>query len=107
MARPIGARGSWFAVWQGDKLPCIHKCWVKAEAGHLHYCDPEVSDEWEWPAFIEAIEEKRRVILTEDVVDQNGFPKKRKGYIAIFQVDNIEVRDSELHLDLVGRQEFQ
>lgn len=107
MAGPTGSRGSWFALWRGERLPCLHKCWTKAESGRLRYCDPEVSDEWEWPELIASIREKGRVILTDDELDARGFPKKRKGYIAVFRVDNVVVRAAELHLDLVDREEFK
>lgn len=83
MAQPTGSRGSWYALWRGEEIPCIHKCWVTSEAGCLYYCDPGVSEEWEWPAFIEAIRQKRRVIMTDDLLDERGSPRNAKA-ISLF-----------------------
>jgi hypothetical protein len=99
MTIPEGQRGSWFAVWKGELLPCIHKHWVQRQ----HYADPDVSDDPRWLAIVTALQEKGKAILTDDELGANGHPVKRKGYIGVYKVANVVVRDHTLHLDLVAR----
>lgn len=104
MAKPRGSRGSWFASWKGESLPCVHDYWAKGI--WPKYCDPNVSDDWRWQPFIEAIRNGRRVILTNDKPDANGQPSgDRDSYIALYEVDKVEVIGSELHFDFVKRLE--
>lgn len=102
MARPKGLRGSWFAKWQGEELPCVHEYW--ARPAWPHHVDPGVDDNPKWGPFIEAIQRGKRVILTRDKLGPDGLPIwEREGYIALYRVENVEVRGAELHFDLVER----
>lgn len=41
-----GRQGSWFAEWQGELIPCIHKRWTE---GHWpHFIDPGYVGRAEW-----------------------------------------------------------
>jgi hypothetical protein len=87
--QPRGHRGSWFAEWQGKSYPCIHNHWRR---GRLHddpYAIPGVP---KWDEFIAAILEGK-VIETRDIVPQDLKDGAwiRDGYIALWEIDNIEV----------------
>lgn len=105
MARPVGSRGSWFAVWQGESLPCVHKCWFKVSGKQPHYLDPGVTDDPKWAPFVQAIAEKKRVLLTDDELDALGSPVNRIGYIGLYRVDNVSFSSTELQFDFVERLE--
>jgi hypothetical protein len=63
-----------------------------------------VSADPKWQPFIAAIEAGGRVILTDDKPMPDGSPTgDRAGYIALFQVTNVELRGAELHFDFVKR----
>ena len=99
MAKPVGKRGEWFAVWEGQKLPCVHDCWTTftREQG-MTYNDPYLSENPKWGPFLKAIEEGRRVILTRDrMVD--GQPSGRlsqDGYVAVWDVRDVVVANGAL-----------
>ena len=102
MRKPKGTRGSWFADWNGESLPCVHDHWTKGI--WPHYCDPHVSDDKRWVPFIEAIRNSKTVILKNDKLDADGLPSgNRNSYIALFRVENVALRGSELHFDFVER----
>ena len=101
MAKPIGVRGSWFASWRGEKLPCAHKRWFK----NGHYSDPLVTDDPKWGPFIQAIRDGGVVILTDDELDPSGIPIRRTGYIATYRVENVSVADATLEFDFAERLE--
>jgi hypothetical protein len=105
MAKPRGSVGTWFAEWNSEQLPCVHKHWLKA----YHYCDPGVSSDAKWPPFIDAIRDGKRVIVTDDYRSEDGKPTgRRERYIAVYRIDNVEVRDNALHFDLVDKlEEFE
>jgi hypothetical protein len=103
--RAIGERGSWFANVDGERLPCVHKHWVR---GRVHV-DPnfDPSD----PKFIElvdAIEREKRVVLTNDnaIVSpekKSGIGFERTGYIAVFEVDDVTTGPEGLRFELRNR----
>lgn len=102
MAKPFGQRGSWFANWNGENLPCVHKHWTKGI--WPHHNDPGVTDDVKWIPFIESIKNGERVILTDDhVTDDGQLSGSRKGYIALWRVANVERRGNELHFDFVEK----
>jgi len=104
MAKPVGIRGSWFANWRGEEVPCVHKHWTKMQSGRMSYLDPGVSSDPKWPPFIEAIKRTKKVILTDDAVDEGGIPGfKRTGYIGLYRVENVDVKDQELSFDYIER----
>lgn len=100
MAKPRGERGSWFAEWKGEKLPCVHRCWTRGI--WPHHCDPGVSDKPQWEPFINALKEGR-AILTEDELDKEGVPINRNGYVALYRIENVTLRGNELHFDFTER----
>jgi hypothetical protein len=100
MAKPKGERGSWFAQWDGESVPCVHRRWT--EGVWPHHCDPCVDDNPKWVPFIEALK-LGRAILTEDNLDPSRIPVTRKAYVAIYRIENVEVSGGELHFDFRER----
>ena len=100
MTQPKGERGSWFAQWAGERLPCVHRRWTNGI--WPHHCDPGVNDNPKWGPFVEALK-RGRVILTDDNLDPGGIPVSRKGYVALWRIDNVELLGTELHFDLRER----
>jgi hypothetical protein len=104
-ARAVGERGSWFAKVNGERLPCVHKYWVKG----LHHCDPGyIEGEKQWMELVEAIRQKSKVILTKDdktteVEKKSGAAFSRTGYIAVYSVANVEADELGLRFELTDR----
>ena len=89
-SKPIGRRGSWFATYRGRSFPCVHAHWRRGDQYH----DPhEITDHREWAVFVRAIRTGRKVIETVDAVpDDVVFGTwERKGYVALWEVDDIRV----------------
>src|SRR5687767_11642510 len=86
-----GARGSWFAVVDGELLPCVHKFWWTK--GGL-YNDPFIKDSPKTQELYQAIKTLGRVILTDDTPTYGDDGKlagfERTKYIAIWAVENAE-----------------
>ena len=100
-----GSRGSWFAIVDGEEFPCVHRHWVK---GTRHVDPGYVEGEGQWPALVEAIRMKQRVILTKDDPipapdKKSGLAFNRTGYIALFEVGALEADEDSLRFDLTGR----
>jgi hypothetical protein len=87
--KPRGHQGSWFAEWQGKSYPCIHNHWRHGRVHDDPYARLGIP---KWDAFIAAVSEGK-VIETKDVVppDLKDGTWKRTGYIALWEIDNIEV----------------
>jgi len=94
MKKAIGRRGSWFAEVAGEKLPCIHRHWLKV----FDYHDPfdrrhEAAKQRKIAEYVDAIRSAGRVILTDDdaIYDPDGKVSgfSRTSYIAIYGVDNV------------------
>ena len=100
MARPKGERGSWFAKWKGDDLPCVHRCWTKGT--WPRYVDPGLTGSPKWEPFIEALK-RGLAILTEDELDAAGMPVNRSGYVGLYRIENVEVCGNELRFDFTER----
>lgn len=105
MAKPIGQRGSWFAAWKGESLPCVHACWCRTSKGKMTYLDPHVGDDPKWAPFIAAIEAGGKVILTGDELGEDGQPFRRTSYIASYRVQNVQVIGTYLAFEFVERLE--
>jgi len=91
MIKVVGKRGSWFARAGKEDLPCVHKEWFKSGNPHNYYYDEGAKPgEKKWDELIDAIKQKKRVILTNDRWENGNF--ERTGYIAIYDVDSITVR---------------
>ncbi|MBB3264042.1 hypothetical protein FHW79_001657 [Azospirillum sp. OGB3] len=97
--KAIGQRGSWFADVDGERLPCVHQHWV---AGNRYHDPQAIPGEKKWDELIGAIR-RGRVILTKDKVsaDQRSF--KRRGYVAVFAVDDVKVYGNDLTFRLANR----
>jgi hypothetical protein len=86
---PKGHPGKWSAKWDGNDLPCVHLHWT--EGTWPEYVDPGVSDNPKWDAFINALIEGEKAILTTSYpVDKSG-KRRRKSYVGIWSVSNVRV----------------
>lgn len=103
MAKPTGQRGSWFADWKGEALPCVHECWCSGGRGTLSYLDPHVGSDPKWVPFIAAIRSGKKVILTKDELREDGQPVRRTGYIAAYRIQNVVLDGTNLSFDFVQR----
>ncbi|WP_374598825.1 hypothetical protein [Brevundimonas sp.] len=102
MAKPAGQRGSWFAIWKGQSLPCVHACWCRTSKVKMTYVDPYVGIDPKWGPFIEAIR-LGTVILTNDDLGADGQPVRRTSYVASYRVQNVQVIGSNLAFEFVER----
>lgn len=83
----------------------MHQHWLKAR----EYDDPYADlDDPAWRAFVDAIAQQRRVILTKDTVLMTpamarpaGF--RRTGYVASYAVDQVRVEEGHSRFRLVKR----
>ena len=99
--KAVGRRGSWFAEVNGESLPCVHEYWVRQGC---YYHDPNaVPGERKWDELIAAIQTKKRVILTKDKVYDGGNRFERSGYVAVFEVDDLEIDGRNLRFRLTRR----
>jgi hypothetical protein len=104
VAKPEGVRGSWFAKWQGNSIPCVHKHWMKPEDKRLVYSDPYVTTGPRWMEFVDAIMTDCLVILTDDRLEPGTTHAfKRTGYIGLYKVDNVRMDAEVLKFDFVDR----
>lgn len=104
MTKPKGIRGSWFATWKGERIPCVHEHWTRGI--WPHHLDAGVDGSSKWEPFIRAIVDGKKVILTDDKLGPDGEPSgDRNSYIALYRVENVELRGNELHFDFVERLE--
>ena len=103
MKKAIGSRGSWFALVDDERLPCIHKYWWTKG----RYNDTGLRSCLQADELVDAIREKQRVILTtgNPVRDENGqiIRFERTGYVAIFSVDSIEFDECGLRFKFLKR----
>ncbi|MWV29212.1 hypothetical protein [Aurantiacibacter rhizosphaerae] len=93
MKKPKGRAGSWFAEWDGENLPCVHKFWT--EGIWPEYADKGFDDRPEWGPFIEALQEKGRAILTTSHPQDADGNWRRKSYIGIWSVSDVRVTDNK------------
>jgi len=104
MAKPTGQRGSWFAEWRGESLPCVHACWCRTSKGQMIYLDPHVGNDPKWAPFIVAIK-RGTVILTGDELGDDGQPFRRTSYIASYRIQNVQLTGTNLAFEFVERLE--
>ena len=69
--KAIGTRGSWYAVVDGETLPCVHKFWWKSG---LLYNDTDMEYSPKANEIHQAIKKLERVILTDSITrfDKDG-----------------------------------
>jgi hypothetical protein len=100
-----GSRGSWFASFDDEQLPCVHKYWLTK----MHHADPNyVAGDKKWDELVDAIFEKKKVILTNDEAHQalekkGGMAFSRTGYVGVYRIDKIFADDESLRFDLIER----
>lgn len=95
-----GERGSWFATVNGERLPCVHKYWLKDgryRALRAPLNDPKHID------LVTAIRAGRKVILTKDKVQGDGLAFERDGYISVWRVDDIVWENDTLEFRFVEK----
>ncbi len=100
--KALGRMGSWFATIDGESLPCVHDYWCRA----MKYNDTGLQPgEEKAEELVAAIKQCLRVVLTRSqLIDPKDLSRfKRKGYIAVFGVANVEFDDAGLRFDLVRR----
>src|SRR5487761_1994164 len=89
--KATGARGSWFAIVDGEQLPCVHNYWWVKPASY-HDKDLKLDDPKAGP-FFDEISSKKRVILTtgNPSFDPSGIVSgfERTGYVAVYAIDNV------------------
>lgn len=95
MQKPTGTQGSWFATWKGVAYPCVHRHWAKPWP---NYDDPNVDDRPQWPEFLRALQTGKKALLTKSDIPEGetGSGWRRSGYVAIYAIDDVEVRDGHL-----------
>jgi len=105
--KPKGRRGEWFAIHEGRRLPCAHKVLTRVVDRQMEYYDPYVDlSSSKYTEFVEAIQQQKEVILTEDQLTFSGNADpvfNRIDYIALFKVDNVRVEDGVLRFNFVKR----
>lgn len=105
--KATGSIGSWFATVEGETLPCVHEYWwVKGDpARRRHYHDKLLRSSPHNDAFVSAIRESGKVILTSDTPKSpsDPVPFKRAGYIAIWKVEDVEFDDFGLKFRFVDK----
>ena len=100
MTRAIGERGSWFASVEGERLPCVHKYWIRGTKHRAMRVSQHSSKDME---LVRAIHQLKRVIVTTDKVFGEGEGFERTGYVAVYRVDNVHHKGGDLTFDLVER----
>jgi hypothetical protein len=105
----IGERGSWFAKIDGKRYPCVHSHWTQWQGGKLIYRDGGYNSEAanpKWKEFIDALENVREVIVTDDVLIERvgcGAKFKRQGYFALYTICNVVAGSQALTFDFISR----
>jgi len=99
--KATGQRGEWFATVKGERYPCIHEHWIRGG----HHAAPNVN-----PAtnpkdtqLVEALRAGMLAVETKDEVLGDGSGFIRKGYKALWRIENIRIDGDTLHFDLVER----
>ncbi|QNA83766.1 hypothetical protein G4G27_07015 [Sphingomonas sp. So64.6b] len=103
MAKPKGHRGTWFAEWGGEQIPCVHQVYFVVRKGKRPiYVDDAVGGNPKWPPFIEAIRKLKKVLLTSDHLE-NGVPTDRKDYLSLWRVENVRYEHPVLSFEFAER----
>ena len=106
--KAIGSRGSWFAAVGSESLPCVHKYWWEKGRYKGRYNDKDLRrDNPKADNFVATISSAKRVILTtgNPKFDLDGIVVgfERTGYIAVWNVDDIEFDQSGLRFIFVEK----
>jgi hypothetical protein len=96
VVKALGSKGSWFAEWEGEALPCVHEHWKSGDC----YADPEISSRGRWPKFVAGLHAKGRVLVTRDhIVD--GFPRGRRGYASVWEIESVSADQDALRFRFI------
>lgn len=87
MRLPKGHPGSWFAEWDGEKIPCIHQHRIVRGV----YVDDRVNGHTAWPGFIAELRSQRRAIVTTSHLPGPDGIRRRKSYVGIWALGEVEV----------------
>jgi hypothetical protein len=102
MKKIVGKRGSWYATFDGESLPCTHEHWVDKKL--MEYEDPGAKPGTKkWDDFIDSLGSKGKAILTDDKFLGDGMGFKRKSYIGVFEIANVRMEDDMLKFKFVRR----
>ena len=90
--KPTGRRGQWSAQVMGETLPCVHDFWVNRDDPNvMKYYDPQCEpDRPKWRKFITLLQTTKRAVLTQDEVTGKGKAFVRKGYLALYEIEDME-----------------
>lgn len=103
--RAIGTRGSRFATVDSERLPCVHEFWwVKGDAAR-RYDDRLLKTTNQAIELVDAIKEKKKVVLTSDKPNSasNPIPFTRTGYISVWTVSDVEFDQYGLRFKFVEK----
>jgi hypothetical protein len=101
MRKPKGRQGSWFAEWDGEQLPCVHRHWT--DGRWPYYLDPNFDERPEWPAFVNALRGGGKAILTTSKIPRDGGSWQRDRYVAVWTVDEVVTEGRELRFKFVNK----
>jgi hypothetical protein len=96
----LGQRGSWFAVVNDERLPCIHRHWLKGFVYDDPNCEPNGK---KWIELIEGLKMTSKAVLTLDRVLDGGKGFVREGYVAVYSIADVELNGSHLQFRLVDK----
>lgn len=110
--KAVAVGRTWFAIVEGEKLPCVHHKWWTNIGGLRRYSDPGLAPGPKYDAFVNAIRETRKVVLTQDkVISLNDKPTtaenptafKRLDYIAVWTIDDIDFDETGLRFTFIDK----
>ena len=99
--KAFGQFGDWYAVVEGERLPCVHDVWKSGN----RYRDLEMPNKKKSKVFASDIARIGKVILTKGTPITNssgsGMIIPRSGYVAIWAIINVELKGNILNFDFV------
>jgi hypothetical protein len=109
-----GQQGQWYATvrWEDGEtqvLPCVHRYYFKKGAQGPYYHDTLEGVSMEDARLLKHLEQirsSRRVIVTDDEVDETKFGDgrfRRTGYVAVFDIDDLEIEGHGYRFRFVER----
>jgi len=92
--KATGQRGQWSARVEGVTYPCVHNFWVNYPVNRhepMMYDDPGCNpDRPKWRKFIALLQTTQRAVLSQDKVTGKGVAFQRTGYLALYEIENLE-----------------
>ena len=88
--KAMASRESWFAIVNGEMLPCVYKFWWKRG---VEYNDEDIRPGRDADELYAAKKERKRVVLTDGIPiygdNRNVIDFNRTEYIAVFAVEDV------------------